>query len=776
MKFRSVLSVIPLHSSRLVTGIASVFAAAVFLTPESGFAQAAESDGRTLEEVTVTARRIEENLQDVPVAVTALSGERLYLTFAQNLGDVSEYAPNVNIGIIPGFKSVAIAIRGVSTGDSPSTFDPAVTVAVDGFFLGHFQSSLLDMFEVQQIEILRGPQGTLFGKNTIGGVINVTTRRPADEFGVQGKIRVANEGRLDVMGAIDIPIVDDKLAARIAIQSFNFDGYYTNSYDGSDAGGQDLLAGRAKLQWTPNENFDALLSFEWSEDESDTPMVLGTSTELDATGFYGSDFFYGAGYPGRGAGGSLDRPLGDPFVSGLVPRELHENRGIKDTQGHYEDILGVYLTLNWDVLGGTITSTTGSRDVDSDYYNDYVGEAAAVYSTIRSIYRETFSQELRYAASPTDRFNYVLGLYYQTNDLIYENYTSLGSAHPLSGILWPATGLLLTGDGGQDSTTWAVFGEGHYSLTERLRLTFGARYSDEEKDFNLRPIGLAESERATPSDSWSDTTWRLGLDYRINDNMLTYFTYSTGFKSGGYNEQATLAATAVLSFDPEEADSFEVGLKSDFLDGAMRLNLAAFYVEYTDLQLDSVIPVASSPIGQETVITNAGETTTYGLEAELLWQATERFTIDATLGYLDAEYDTFACDLDRDLTTGDMNGYEDCSVLDVKRTPDLQASLGATYDIPLGQRGGLMLNGRANYTDAFFNDIFNSVGSEHEDVTLLNASITYYNPDETVRVALYGRNITDEEYQTAGLGVANLWTFSIYGKPATYGMEVFLDF
>ncbi len=619
---------------------------------------AQESSQAVLEEVTVTARQIEENLQDVPVAVTVLSGEQISGTFLQNLADVGPYAPNVNIGVVPGFNAASIAIRGVSTGDIPSTFDPAVTVAVDGFYLGHYQASLLDMFDVEQIEILRGPQGTLFGKNTIGGVVNVTTRKPADEFGWQGKVRAGNEGRLDIMGAVDIPIVDDVLAARVAVQKFDFDGYYTNTFDGSDAGGQDLLAARAKLLWTPNDDFDALLSFEWSEDESDTPMVIGTSTPLDPNGFYGSDSWYDINaafglppgtqpvYPGRGAGGPADRPLGDPFASGLVPPSEHLNDGIKDTQGHFEDIVGAYLTLNWDILLGTLTSITGFRDVDSDYYNDYTGENAAVYSTLRSIYRETFSQELRFAASPTDRFNYVLGAYYQANDLDYENYTSLGPGHPLSGIpvpgFWPATGLLITGDGSQDSTTWAVFGEGNYAFTDRLRVLFGVRYSDEEKDFNLRPIGVPEAGRVIQSNSWDDTTYRLGLDYRLTDDMLAYFTYSTGFKSGGFNEQATSPATAVLSFDPEEADSFEVGLKSDLLDGAMRLNLAAFYVEYEDLQLDSVIPVPDSPIGQESTITNAGEVTTWGVEAELLWQATESFSIDAMLGYLDSDYDTFS--------------------------------------------------------------------------------------------------------------------------------------
>lgn len=737
-------------------------------------ASGAMAQSGTLEEVTVTARQIEENLQSVPVAVTAMSEQQIKRTFAQNLREIGAYAPNVSIGVVPGFNAAAIAIRGVSTGDIPSTFDPAVTIAVDGFYLGHYQASLLDMFDIQQIEILRGPQGTLFGKNTIGGVVNVTTKRPSGDLEFQGKIRAGNEGRLDVMGAVDFPIVEDVLSARIAVQSFDFDGYYENTVDGDDAGGQDLLAARAKLLWTPTETFEALLGIEWSEDDSDTPMVVNTTTESDRNGFYGGDAFYGV-YPGRGTGGSLAQPLGDPFKTGLVRPEDHAPgfAQSKNTDGHEEDIEGYYLTLNWEVGGGTITSITGYRSVDSDYYNDYVGETAAIYATMRSVYRDTFSQEIRYAVSASDRFNYVVGGYYQENDLDYENYTSLGPGHPLSGVpgYWPAAGLLIDGDGSQDTESWAVFAEGNYNLTEETRVTVGVRYTDEEKDFNLRPIGVPEIGRVDLSDSWQETTYRLGIDHALSDDMMAYFTYSTGFKSGGFNEQATLPATAALSFDPELADSFELGLKSDLLDNTLRLNLALFYVEYEDLQLDSVVPVEGSEIGQESVITNAGEVTSWGVEVDMLWRVTEAVTIDATLGYLDSEYDKFNCNLDGDIS----NGNEDCTVLDVKRTPEWTGSLGVTWNIPLNN-GGLDLNVNATTTDEFYNDIFNTVGSEHEDVTLVNASVSYYMANDSLRISLYGRNITNEEYQTSGLGVANLWTFSIYGYPQTYGVEAEFKF
>ncbi len=728
-----------------------------------------EGAARVLEEVIVTARQRVESLQDVPVAVTVLSADMIQKTFATNLADMGAYAPNVSIGTVPGFNAASIAIRGVSTGDIPSSFDPAVTVSVDGFYLGHYQASLLDMFDIEQIEILRGPQGTLFGKNTIGGVVNVTSKRPSGKFGAQAKVRFAEEGRQDVMAAIDLPIVEDVLAARISVQKFNFDGFYTNTYDGSDAGGQDLLAARAKFLWTPSEDFEALLSFEYSKDESDTPMVLNTTTALDANGYYGGDAFYGF-YPGRGSGGSTPVPLGDPHKSGLVTPAQHVDQftaaaASKGTDGHYEDIEGVYLTLDWDVMGGTLTSISGYRDVDSDYYNDYSGEPAAIYATIRSIYRETLSQELRFSAS-LEQLDYVVGVYYQQNDLDYENYTSLGVDHPF------VPGLYLDADGSQETTSWAVFGEGSYHISDVTKLTLGMRYSDEEKDFKLRPLGFPVGLGVDESGSWDDITYRIGIDHALSDNTMVYATFSTGFKSGGFNEQAGTLTSAAFSFDPEEAESFEVGMKSDLLDNTLRLNLAVFVVEYADLQLDSVISISADP-GQESVVTNAGEMTSWGIEADVMWLATESLTIDATLGILDAEYDKFSCNLDKDIT----NGNEDCSKLDVKRTPDMTGSLSVTYNIPLKSMGGdLDLNVNATYTDAFYNDIFNTTASEHEEVTLLNASVSYVTENEGLRISAFGRNITDEEYQTSGLGVANLWSFSTYGNPASYGVEVEVKF
>jgi iron complex outermembrane receptor protein len=742
-------------------------------------AQEGSSDGSgkssfRIEEVRVTARKIEESLQDTPVAVSAFGEQDIERLNPQDLRDIGAYAPNVSVGSIPGFNAAAIAIRGVSTGDIPSSFDPAVTVAVDGFYYGHAQTSLLDMFDLQQIEILRGPQGTLFGKNTIGGVVNVTSKRPTGEWGVEGEVSVGNYSHVEAKAAVDIPFIEDVLAGRFAFMSTQNDGYYTNTVDGEDIGGKDVQTFRGRFLFTPTDSFEALLSFEWEEDRSDTPPVINTSTAQDPNGYYGSDLFYFLGYPGRGTGGPLAQPLGDPFDTGLVSRYEHVD-GFADytsSTGHFFDIEGVYLNMSWDVLGGTITSITGKRSVDSDLYNDYLGENVPVYATMRSVYRDTFSQELRFASNISNVFDYQVGVYFQNNELDYINHTSLGSGHPFSGILWPAAGLLQTGDGGQETDTFAVFGEANYHLTEKWGLTLGARYTEEEKDFNLRPIGVPESGRVVTDNDWDSVTYRLGTDYRLNDEIMLYATFSTGFKSGGFNEQATSPATAALSFDEEEADAFEVGMKSDLFDGRLRLNVAAFYTEYEGLQLDSVVPVEGSAIGQESTITNAGSSTVQGVEIEATARVTEYLTLQGTLGYLDAEYDEFDCDLDRN----PANGNEDCTVLDVKRTPEVTASGGITFDQPVADLGSLSYNLNFTYTDSYYNDVFNSVGSEHEDVFLLNGSITLYEAGERYRIGIFGRNLTDEEYQTSGLGVANLWSFSTYGAPRTYGLELGFNF
>lgn len=740
-----------------------------------------------LQEITVTARQVKESLQDVPVAVTAIGEAQLDRTFAKDLRDLGAYSPNVQIGTVPGFNAASIAIRGVSTGDIPSTFDPAVSVALDGFYLGHFQGSLLDVFDIEQVQILRGPQGTLFGKNTIGGVVLVSSKKPTGKLDLETKVRVGNYGRHDFMAAADLPIVQDKLSARIALEKFNSDGFFKNAADNNRSfGGQDLLAGRGKLLWTPNDDFDAMLALEFGRDRSDTPPIINTSTPNDPNGYYGSDVLALPAFIPLCCRGTLS-PLGNPFYTAQLPIDnaVPGLAAQKNTKGHWEDTKGLYLTTHWRVADGEMTAIVGSRKVDSDYYNDYIASTIAGYETIRSTYRKTTSAEVRFAANLTSQINYVAGVFYQDNKVNYENQTGLGSLLTGGAPLCECNDFVITspdgsrsaavsGNGGQVTKSYALFGEANYKFTDATRLTAGVRWSKDKKDFNLRPIGaafaLAADNNAVisvdKSQSWSDTTFRVGLDHKFAPDVLGYLTFSTGFKSGGYNEQATTLSSAALSFNPEKATSVELGAKTELLNRRLRLNTALFWVKYKDLQLDSVVEVPVAPF-QESVITNAGKSTSYGLEIEANALVTDKLSIDGTFGYLHAKYDQYSCDLPGDTVSGNV----DCSALTVKRAPKYQGSLGATYSLPVSF-GAVNFNSNWTYTDKFYNDILDSEASAHEAVGLLNASAELVGPEKKWRASVYGRNLTNKYYQASGLGVARLWSFSTYGAPRTYGLEL----
>jgi iron complex outermembrane receptor protein len=270
----------------------------------------------------------------------------------------------------------------------------------------------------------------------------------------------------------------------------------------------------------------------------------------------------------------------------------------------------------------------------------------------------------------------------------------------------------------------------------------------------------------------------VGVDYQVTENIFTYFSYSTGFKSGGYNEQAS-TLTAIGPFDEETADSYEIGIKSDLFDQRVRFNLAVFHVKYDGLQLDSVVPEPSSPVGLESRVTNAGKSTVWGVEAEGAASITDQLLIQASLGYLHSEYDSYACALGNpdarprssQLVDPVLNLY-DCTFLDPKRAPKWTGSVRADYVWPLASGSLIGANVGVVYSDEYYNDTLNSSAGKGDDRTLLNASLRYTSAEDVWEVSLFGQNLTDKEYRTTGLGVANLWSFSTYGPPRTDGVEV----
>ncbi|HEX7038194.1 MAG TPA: TonB-dependent receptor [Pseudomonadales bacterium] len=786
------------------------------------WAVAADAAPRVLEEVLVTAtRRGDVALQTTPVAVTALGGEDVESLVPRDLGDIAVMVPNFSAGKPAGFNAAAFAMRGVGQTAIIVYADAHVGVTVDDFVIPHVQTQVLEMFDIERIEVLRGPQGTLFGKNTTGGVINVRTKRPVmDELGADIGLRVGSYGRREGRFAVNVPLVEGQFALRASGIKIDSDGYFENgaSYgpvatvspnhpaagetgegNGEDIGGDDVFSGRLKLAWEPTETFSALLQYEYIRDNGDTPPLVNGTPNDPALVFFNL---------------GLTADPGDPLDhAGVTNRD---DLLLDMSDGHQVDVDGYYLNLDWTFGDLTLSSVTGYREQESRLPSTYPGEVGPVslFDANRADDRETFQQEIRLASASAGPFNFVAGAFYQEDTttfcvvqvLGFLDLLGLGEAAFNDPTFFDNNPQILCNE--QDASNWAVFGDVNYDFSDKLTLGAGLRYTSEEKewigrhqvfiqaltggfdpnltwqtlgtplagaDFERFPFGVFEDD-----EDWSELTWRATVGYRHSDNVYAYFTYSRGFKSGAYNDQTGTSGTPITAAtaaptDPETADSFEVGVKLDLLDQRLRLDLIGFHVIYDDAQRDLVAEF-QNPFGgtfQETRFFNAAEVTASGIEAELTALVTDRLMVRANLGYIDAEYDRFEADTDFDgVTDIDLSGRP------VNRAPELQGGIDVRYTHALSG-GELEWGLNVSYEDEsvfVYSQVSPDFDAIADERTLVNASITFTDADDRFFVRLFGQNLTDEEYRVGELPVANLWTMSYYGPPRTYGVEVGLNF
>ncbi len=757
--------------------------------------------GQSLEEIVVTAtRRAETDLQTTPVAVSAVSGAQFEGMFAQDIGEIATFVPNFSAATVTGFNAASFAMRGAAETDIIVYFDPKVGVIVDDFVVPHVQTQLLEPFDVESIEVLRGPQGTLFGKNTTAGAVVVTTKKPV--MGAQtGEVSLQYGSYADtkLRAAFNQPI-SDNMAFRIAGIYQQSDGYYKNgkvdfpidafgagigdagqtdgspvSGDGSDLGGKDVLSLRAKLAWEPSEALKLLGQIEYIRDRSD-PVPVVNVTE-DGAGQLATLL----GFPGVTSGDPLDQ-------AGI------HNSSIVGLDGNQEvDVLGTYLNLEYAMANHTIYALAGFRTQESRLPNEYLGTAyESFFAATRDDDRDTMQLEARIASDKPGPVNYVAGVFYQTNDAVFCVRQQLGlteffgSAVP--GLLDNQNPLLLCNK--QDSTSWAVFADATWDITDKFQLGAGVRYTDEEKDYTAReglpeslilpnggePLDGADFSLAAfavqnDSDSWSEPTWRITGSYEFDDDTFGYVTASRGFKSGGYNDQAGSGGFAnfpLASYDPELATSFEFGVKNSFLDDRVRFNATYFTVNYEDFQRSAVVTVPGTAF-QETRTFNAADVDASGLELELTALLTDNLTLRANIGTLDAEYNEFFLDLDQD------GNLEDFSGRDVVRSPDVTAGVDLTYLQDLASGANMRYNMNFNYEDEntyYYNEV---IGSNFDTVlekrTILSANVTYRSPTDKYYISAFGKNLTDDRYKTASQAVGALWTFANYGPPRTFGIE-----
>ena len=828
--------------NRKLLGSAVCLALTQTLSVASVNAQDSDNANRlALEEVIVTGTKRAVAQQDLAVAVTTVTSKQLENTFQNDVTALSELAPNVNLTPQNGFNAIAGGMRGTGFISILVTKDASVGITVDEFAFNHVQSQFVEMFDMEQVEIFRGPQGTLFGKNTTGGALSFTTKKPVlGEFfgeieGDYGQYDSNDSDFTKLKFSLNVPL-GETLAARLAVIQDESDGYYTNDKPaggefqsfgcfeapdpaacndearskfpdvgrGEDIGGKDVLAAKLKFKWQPNDFYMADLIFEYVKDRGDT---VATSNETPLASQNGGEGYLWpiAGFPGIGGG--------DPFSTG---QSYTDTRAVDIPGGHEIDAEGYYLNQTFSFDQYEVKWILGMRDQDEILASTYTGEAyTSLYDASRNSERETLQNELRLSSNYDGPFNFVTGAAYYEDDVEFQVFGSLGYFLVFSG---PAAEfyrdtyeIQYTN---QERESLAFYLDGTYDISDAMKLSLGFRHTKDEKDFKRLSLGTADNpvsnfitldgykgphtlplpesafgNNIDDDKDFSANTYRIVLDYNWTDNLMTYVSFATGFVSGGFSETCG-SVTSCAPYESEENENFEIGLKADMLDGALRFNAALFHTEYENLQRDTVVAFkdAAGNDFQETRSINEGESTAIGAEIEVTYVPTENFRVDFNFGWLDHEYDSYDPNYDpSQLGIEGPIAPTDLSSLEVPFSPEFNGGLGLTYFQDLSNGSSLTYNVNLHYQDEFETSpapasqqggtlanpvLKQKANTQAEDRTLVNAYVTWESSNSDFEVSLYGKNLTDETYRISANPVANLWNFSRHGPPRHWGVQL----
>jgi iron complex outermembrane receptor protein len=781
-----------------------------------------------LEEVVVTAEKRTENLQQVPIAVTAFTSEALQDRAITDVHGLSNLTPNVNLdegSPFSGSNSVLSAsIRGIGQDDFAFNLDPGVGVYVDGVYLARTVGANQNLLDVERVEILKGPQGTLFGRNTIGGAINIITRTPADHFTFEGEATTGSYDRRDVNATADIPITD-KLLSSITISSLERDGYQRRVQyqspvpyvtDGPGAfhaadtatadtqGGQNQQTVRAKFLYKALDNLSMTLTADWTH--TDEPAPANTPLKPIISGpqaVFG--LFYNlclAGVPFVptaplvcGPRGVVGTPLWqadlNPGTYRLPYGPFDSNTGNIDTTyatgPNFDklDSFGGSFTVDWSLLDNLeLKSITGYRRLNWKSGLDEDGSPVDYFETSFGEGQHQTSEEVQLIGNAfDDRLNFVGGAYY---------FNEGGFIHDW--VTFPGGLLQIDGPNELDTSSYAAYFHADYKVTDQLGLTLGARYSVDNKQFiggqqelndffykisGCYPYNASASIIGGPANltcqqlldfpnpanpkqvyppgtntqSFYVFTPTAGLQYHFTDDLMAYFSYSKGFKSGGWTTRLTapLPPPAMAqSFGPEKDDSYEVGLKSEFFDHRLLLNLAGFYSQYDGIQL--TYQISTSPVTQ-----NAGNAEILGGELEAHALLGDGFSVNANAGYIDAYY------------TQILAGAAGTTGSKLPKTPKWKFNLSPEYDFSLANDSSLRLIGSWTHVSSMFNDVQNTALLARPTVDIFDASVTYISPDDHYEVVVGGTNISDVRYLTTGQPqYAGGLVYGTYSAPAEW--------
>lgn len=739
----------------------------------------AQETAPVLEEITVTAQRIEQNIQSIPVAVTAVTADYLEKFGLRNVTSLESAAPNISFASSTGGSSsqVSAFVRGVGEFDFLLTTDPAVGVYVDGVFLARTFGANLELADVERVEILRGPQGTLFGKNTIGGAISLTTKRPTGTNTGQIDLSVGNyeSARLDAYG--DFRLTDD-LALGVSVLHRRSDGWQKRPH-GKNGGKEDRWAARGTFAWSPSEAFQSRLSLDaTTQDQPGSPNVM---IAYDPAGLV-APFL----------------PLFNAFVVPTTPcctpprhKDVSKAQGplIRDDM----DAHGITWINEWQVGNDIqVKSITAYRKMKAEFGRDGDNSFVDYNGDVHFERHWQFSEELQ-ASGDADWVRWVAGIYYlkeRTRDhtqLVTAPglFDALSMLPPTEDLFYARYALDFNLDFRNRQTTedYAIYLNGEFPVTERLSLQVGVRYTDEKKDFSQFVI-RSDSQRSlflpidpvtgavdtsdvsvpsracsslknmgtyfTCSTSSKEVSPRVSVNFQWTPDVFAYAQFSRGFRSGGINGRPT-EISLIQDYKPEHMYSGELGLKTFLLDHRLRLNMAAFHNRYEDIQ---VLLTQGTTIKIE----NAAKATIYGFETDLEAALTPEWMLRASFSYMHNKYDKW------------RDGPIDYSWRKLRNAPEWTGNIGTTYDIPLANSARVRLGASVAYQDSMFLDGENSPVLHASSRTLVDASVFYVASDESWEIGLQGSNLTNKRELNSGYNALSFFGYAegYYNPPRRY--------
>jgi iron complex outermembrane receptor protein len=726
----------------------------------------ADDTGVYIEEIVVTAQRRVRPFQDVPISLTVFETAEIEALRLTDIAGIARYTPNVvwDRNFLGAGNFSAIFIRGVGQPASffESSADPAVGVYLDGVYIGRAIGSVLGIHDVEQIEVLRGPQGTLFGRNATGGAVTVMTLRPAPGFSGWGEVTTGSDSRLDVRGVLNLPITQNVLT-RFSASSLNQDGYGTSLQSGAEFGDVNTDSARAALRWLASDDLDVTLSYDRLRTRQEAPvitLVFADAGPMSLTGAY--NFFVAPTNSVEGFGDGI--PWNDRFLTPSEFTNYATGQTLTDV-----DSEGLAATVEWRPGNLTFKSITGYRSLESLWGSDTDLSPLTIIESTIDTDQDQFSQEFT-LQGVSGKLNWLAGAYYFKEDVVSaDNFVLIipevaeAPVDPIFGVPNPLFGVPLSDIGPATSSSAesvAAFFHLDYAVNDRLSAFGGMRYTYEEKTA-IDNSGLVANGKS--SDTFDNLSPIVGVQYSYDPGLQFYASASRGFKSGGFNTIILLPRDDFLPFKPEEITAYELGFK--MLRERFSLAAATFLYDYENIQFPVFNDVAPE-------FRNAAEAEMNGAELELVMAPTSAIMIQAGISYLDAKY--------THLDAEDLAGLVTPISIDneLPNAAEWAFNLGIRWSTDVGQLGRLTLRGDYSWRDDMYKDAINTPEVWQSAHGLLFAAAKFAGKDERWAVTLFGDNLTDERYIVSGgsnkpdFGVA----YATYARPRTWGLSVRYNF